>query len=134
MIEEQKTIEISPSDLVVKVRDMFVEQYRLVQIGATKLPDRIEINYSFDKNYQFINFRLILMDDKVEIPSVSGVYWNALFYENEIHDLFGLNIKGIVLDFKGTFYETKEKFAFASCPPKVEPIVRVKEKGKLNEQ
>ena len=74
------------------------------------------------------------MDDKVEIPSVSGVYWNALFYENEIHDLFGLNIKGIVLDFKGTFYETKEKFAFASCPPKVEPIVRVKEKGKLNEQ
>ncbi len=136
MIEEQKLIEIIPSELVAKVRDMFVEQYRLVQIGCTKLPDRIEINYSFDKNYQFINYRLILANDKVEVPSVSSVYWNALFYENEIHDLFGLNIVGIVLDFKGTFYETKEKYAFATCPPPIEPVIKttpvvnIKEKGK----
>jgi ech hydrogenase subunit D len=124
MIEEQKIVEVTTSDLVAKVRDMFVEQYRLVQIGCTKLHDRTEINYSFDKNYQFINLRLILKDDKVEIPSVSSVYFPALFYENEIHDLFGLNISGIILDFKGTFYETKEKFAFATCPPKVEVVQR----------
>ena len=131
MIEEQKIIEITTSDLVAKAREMFVEQYRLVQIGCTKLPDQIEINYSFDKNLQFINFRLILKDSSLEVPSISNVYWSALFYENEIHDLFGLNIAGIVLDFKGTFYETKEKYAFSTCPPKHEPTIKVVEKEKL---
>ena len=119
MIEEQPTVAVTTDALVAKARDLFDQGYRLVQIGATALAESLELNYSFDKGYQFLNLRLVLPPGGVgvEIPSVSGVYWCALIYENELHDLFGLNIKGIVLDYGGNFYKLAKKFPFIDAPP-----------------
>jgi ech hydrogenase subunit D len=46
------------------------------------------------------------------LPSISGVYFSAFLYENEIHDLFGISITDIALDYKGKFYQTAGKFPF----------------------
>jgi ech hydrogenase subunit D len=41
------------------------------------------------------------------------IYPNAFLYENEIHDLFGVSIKDIALDYHGTLYRTSIKTPFS---------------------
>ena len=41
-----------------------------------------------------------------EVPSISVIYPSAFLYENEIHDLFGVIITNIAVDYQGTLYRT----------------------------
>jgi len=112
MIEDQTMLDVGCGDLLSKVKERFDGGWRLVQIGASKLSGCIEVNYSFDRNYEFANLRLTIASTDEELPSISGIYWSAFLYENELHDLFGLKIKGIVVDYKGNFYKTTLKWPF----------------------
>ena len=51
--EEQMIIEVALPDLLREVERLHADGYRLVQIGCTDLGGAYEINYSFDKGYQF---------------------------------------------------------------------------------
>ena len=75
-----------------------------------------ELNYSFDKDYRFKNLRITVAPGE-EIPSISVIYPNAFLYENEIHDLFGVVIKNITIDYHGTLYRTaiKTPFSIENC-------------------
>ncbi len=112
MAEEQKTIIIETKELVGRAAEYISNGFRLVQICAVTLPDCIELNYSFDKNYLFENLRLLIRPGD-EIPSISPVCWSAFLYENEIHDLYGITIKNIIIDYRGNFYRTGVKGAFS---------------------
>ncbi len=116
MRENQTTETVTPADLVGKVREFADANWRLVQICVTRLPEGFELNYTFDKEYAFRNLRLSIPVEVPVLPSVSGVYWNAFLYENEMHDLFGITFEGLVLDFKGTLYKTAKPFAFNEIP------------------
>jgi len=87
---------------------------RLVQISATRLPDQVELTYSFDLNSQLTNLRLSLPGEATRLPSISAIYGCAILYENEIHDLFDVQVDGLTVDFKGNFYKTAVKFPFGS--------------------
>jgi len=41
------------------------------------------------------------------------MYWGAFVYENEMHDLFGIRVRGMNIDFKGTFIRTSIKYPFS---------------------
>ncbi len=110
--EEQTTISVALGDLVREVEGLQAGGYRLVQIGCTDIGGSYEVNYSFDRDYRFKNLRLTLGPD-TEVPSISGIYWGAFVYENEMHDLFGIPVVGINIDFKGTFIKTVEKYPFS---------------------
>jgi ech hydrogenase subunit D len=112
MSENQEMIALDKNDLVGRVAELFAEGYRLVQIGCSTLEGGYEINYSFDKEYRFTTLRVTLTPEG-EIPSVSAIYPNAFLYENEIHDLFGVRIKNISVDYKGTLYRTAIKTPFS---------------------
>jgi ech hydrogenase subunit D len=109
--DQQITTPIGPDELVSRAAQMKKEGNRLVQIGCTKVGDDFEINYLFDVNFRLTNLRITVQQDTV-VPSISGVYWGAFVYENEIHDLFGLTVSGINIDFKGTFIRTTVKYPF----------------------
>ena len=123
MSEPQENKPIGKNDLVGMVAQLFAEGYRLVQIGCTTLPGAYELNYSFDKDYRFKNLRITAAPGE-EVPSISVIYANAFLYENEIHDLFGVVIKNISIDYGGTLYRTTVKVPFSvenvkfSEPPK----------------
>ena len=121
MIEEQPIIPITPETLLVKTQEMRDQGWRLVQIGATPLKDTIEVNYSFDKEGKFVNLRAVLPGQGAALPSISGIYWCAFIYENELHDLFNIGVSGIVIDFKGKLYKTAVKFPFACKTPDAAP-------------
>jgi len=103
MSEPQEIIPIGKNELVGMVAELFAEGYRLVQICCTTLQSSYELNYSFDKGYRFKNLRITVSPDG-EIPSITAVYHNAFLYENEIHDLFGLSVKHIAVDYHGTLF------------------------------
>jgi ech hydrogenase subunit D len=115
MSQEQIEI-ITVETLPDRVKAMREQGRRLVQISATRLPDAVELTYSFDLDSRLTNLRLSLPAGKPQLPSISSIYLCAVLYENEIHDLFGVQVDGIAIDFKGNFYKTAVKFPFASAP------------------
>lgn len=114
-LENQTITNIDVAKLIGSVERFRNEGYRLVQIGCTKVGEQYEINYSFDKDYRFENVRITITAD-TEVPSISGMYWNSFVYENEMHDLFGIQVRGMNIDFKGTFIRTAVKFPFSTPP------------------
>ena len=104
-ISQEQTLELIPVDkLLERVQAMHQQGYRLVQISATRLPDKLELTYSFALEGRVAQLRLHLVDDVPCVPSISSIYWCAFLYENEIHDLFNLAVEGMAVDFKGTLY------------------------------
>src|ERR1017187_1511005 len=112
----QEQIELITIDaLLEKVRTKKAQGCRLVQIGAPQLPCQIELTDSFDLNSQLTNLRLSLPGEEPHLPSISSIYRCSILYENEIHDLFGVQVAGMAVDFKGNFYKTAIKYPFASA-------------------
>jgi ech hydrogenase subunit D len=116
MIEKQEMVGIEKRDLVETIAALRSSGYRLVQICSTTLADCYEMNYSFDKDLQFRNVRFIVRPGEA-VPSISRIYSNAFLYENEIHDLFGITIEHITVDFHGTLYQTRVPAPFAVKVP-----------------
>lgn len=112
MIEEQTMVDVMPETLVAEARRMREQGFRLVQICATRLGEELQLDYSFDLNRRFVNFRFRQPKAGARVPSISSVYWCAFTYENEISDLFGVQVDGNALDFKGAFYKTAMKHPF----------------------
>jgi ech hydrogenase subunit D len=111
----QEQIEIITVDtLRDKVRVKHEQRHRLVQISATRLPDQVELTYSFDLDSRLTNLRLFLPGVDTCVPSISSIYGCAILYENEIHDLFNVKVDGLTVDFHGNFYKMAVKFPFGS--------------------
>jgi len=105
MSETQEITTIDKSDLVGIAAGLFSEGYRLVQIGCSTLAEAYEITYSFDRHYLLRHLRITLAPGE-ELESISVIYPGAFLYENEIHDLFGVSIRHIAVDYLGTLYRT----------------------------
>ena len=58
-----------------------------------------------DGSYAIENLVVEGIDQYQEIPSISSYYPAVFPFENEVHDLFGLAITDMLIDFKGFFYQ-----------------------------
>jgi ech hydrogenase subunit D len=115
--KEQPIRDIPPNELLDGVGGYHRRGYRLVQICCTKLgEDSYEMTYSFDREYDFANLRTTVAA-RAEIPSVTDIYRGAFLMENEIRELFGINIIGINVDYKGHLYKKKAPHPFGPNPP-----------------
>jgi len=110
----QKMIDIEKVDLLNKVLDMKNIGYRLGQICAIKL-EKFVLLYTFVKNGELVTFRLNCEPGE-PVESISWLYSYAFLYENEMKDLFGLNMVNMSLDYNGHFYETAVKTPFNPAP------------------
>ena len=92
---------------------------RLVQISATALSAGCEINYSFARDYELITFRVTVGQGE-GVYSVSGIFASAFLYENEMHDLFGIPVENMSVNYKGMFYKLAQRtpYGFPSGPGK----------------
>lgn len=72
-----------------------------------------------DGNYAIENLMVEGIDQYQEIPSIS-LYYPAVFpFENEAHDLFGLAITDMQIDFKGFFYQVSTAEPMSVITPEV---------------
>jgi ech hydrogenase subunit D len=122
--EPDQTFETIPiQSLLEKVGELHKQGYRLVQIGATRLPEHVELTYSFDRESRLVNLRFQVFAAEARVPSISSIYWCAFLYENELHDLFNVQVDGMAVDFHGHLYETMVKFPFGSTKaPIAKPV------------
>lgn len=104
MTELQKTERISIDELYARCAALKFGGWRLVQIGSTGTPSGTEINYTFDKDYEFLNLRILYQAGQ-EVPSIQSVYSCSYVYENEMAELFGIKIPDMTVDFNGRFYK-----------------------------
>ena len=104
------------SQIAAKAAELERGGYRLVQMCATIAGDNLEVLYSFDKNYEFLNFRVLVPRNDLTIPSITESYLGAFGYENEMKELFRLNVTGLKLDYNGHFLRSKLRFEFAEAP------------------
>ena len=111
MSERTETVQsftpIEVSRLLTEVKNLKSEGYRFAQACATVVDDEIEIIYSFDKSHQLKNLRMVISPEE-EVESITGDYWPAFIYENEMHDLFGIRFKHSALDYQGNFFKVAE--------------------------
>ena len=72
-----------------------------------------------DGNYAIENLVVEGIDQYQEIPSISSYYPAVFPLENEAHDLFGLAITDMQVDFKGFFYQVSTAEPMSVITPEV---------------
>ena len=72
-----------------------------------------------DGGYAFENLVVEGIDQYQEIPSISSYYPAVFPFENEAHDLFGLAITDMQIDFKGFFYQVSTAEPMSVITPEV---------------
>ncbi len=72
-----------------------------------------------DGNYAIENLVVEGIDQYQEIPSISSYYPAVFPFENEAHDLFGLVITDMQIDFKGFFYQVSTAEPMSVITPEV---------------
>jgi ech hydrogenase subunit D len=93
--------------------------WRLAIINATSiLPAEgmehgaFDISWSFAREGAFEHLRERVLPGE-EVPSISAFFGAAFLYENEMRELFGVNVTGIALDLKGQLYKTSTIVPFS---------------------
>lgn len=84
------------------VWDLKRQGYRLVTMTCTDLGDAHDVLYHFDKDYALRHLRVRVPHGE-SLPSITELFFAAVLVENEIQDLFGLTVTGMVVDYKGRF-------------------------------
>lgn len=79
-----------------------------------------------DGSYAIENLVVEGIDQYQEIPSISSYYPAVFPFENEAHDLFGLAVTDMQLDFKGFFYQVSTAEPMSVITPEVKAA---REKG-----
>lgn len=72
-----------------------------------------------DGSYAIENLVVEGIDRYQEIPSISSYYPAVFPFENEAHDLFGLAITDMQIDFKGFFYQVSTAEPMSAITPEV---------------
>ena len=72
-----------------------------------------------DGNYAIENLVVEGIDRYQEVPSISSYYPAVFPFENEAHDLFGLAITDMQIDFKGFFYQVSTAEPMSVITPEV---------------
>ncbi|ADQ04470.1 NADH dehydrogenase (ubiquinone) 30 kDa subunit [Caldicellulosiruptor owensensis OL] len=118
----QNLKELQKEDLRKEVLALKADGYRFVTSTCVDLGDgRFDIIYHFDKDYQLTNIRVTITAEE-KVPSISDIYFAAVFVENEIKDLFGIEFENLLIDYEGKFMITDE----LESPMRKKPAVKVK--------
>ncbi|MDR0817493.1 MAG: NADH-quinone oxidoreductase subunit C [Clostridiales Family XIII bacterium] len=124
---------ISADNLLETASDVKSAGYRLGQICATKVDGGIEVLYTFEQDEVLKSYKIELPEDVPSLQSVTPIFWPAFIYENEMHDLFGIQFKNLALDYGGHFFKIAEKTPWnpnlTPEPPEDEVTEAITEEG-----
>ena len=101
--------DISIDDILSVAEREHEAHSRFVQVLCINGEEGIDLVYSYQKTaeqgYAVHNYRVHGVKPETHIPSVTKFYLVAFPFENEAHDLFGVQVDDIAIDFNGGFYK-----------------------------
>lgn len=132
-MQEAIYITVGIDELLSHVQELKGVGARFVQMHAERCIDdgSYRLVYAFinvraaqeqiarDGNYAIENLVVEGIDQYQEIPSISSYYPAVFPFENEAHDLFGLAITDMQIDFKGFFYQVSTAEPMSVITPEV---------------
>ena len=102
---------VTKAELYDIMQKKYEDGYRLAQICSTAYEGYNEVIYSVAKEYAMKNYVVELPVDE-EIKSFSDIFPAATLYENEIKELWGVNVVGMSVDYKNNFYRIEKDTPF----------------------
>ena len=110
---EHVLVEITPDELLGVVMGCKNQKLRLSQICCAYANEKLELSYSFanDLTNDYLNIRIVC-EKNTEICSITEFYPYAFLYENEMKELFGVNIFMINMDYDSKLYRLKDQTPF----------------------
>ena len=90
-------------------RQRKAEGWRFVQLLGVNNEAGVDLIYSFMKDGLLVNSKIEGVTKDQVVPSITDNFLAAFVFENETHDLFGVNFEGIAIDFGGNFYALAQK-------------------------
>lgn len=108
-MKDNRQIDIETGELLTKVMEFKKRGLRLSQACAAYYEGQYELSYSFadDATYAYYTLRLRADMDEV-IPSITEIIPMAVFYENEMAEMYGVNIELISVDYHNKLYRIEE--------------------------
>ena len=104
---------------LARVGEYQEDGWRLAIINTTSIlpaegmeEGAFDVSWSFAKDDRLEHLRQRVLPGE-EVPSISASFGAAFLYENEMRELFGVNVTGIALDLKGQLYKTATIVPFA---------------------
>jgi ech hydrogenase subunit D len=97
---------IAVESLLGRAAALKKEGWRLVQVLGVSTKEAIELSYAFGLDDAMAVLRFLALPG-TQVPSITSVYAGAYLYENELRDLFGVDIRGISVDWLGKVYDIK---------------------------
>ncbi len=101
--------DIALEDILAVAEREHAQHSRFVQVLCINGEAGIDLVYTYQgtaaSGYPVRNYRVCGVASEVHVPSVTKYYLSAFPFENEAHDLFGVQVDGIAIDFHGNFYK-----------------------------
>jgi len=92
---------ISCEQLLMITQKMSYDGYRFITTSCVDNGDEtFDLFYHFDRDSQLKQYRITVKQTD-EVPSISKIFFCAILVENEIKELFGVNITDIAIDYGG---------------------------------
>ncbi len=98
--------ELMPRSALLKT-----DLWRLCQIHSVRVSSGYEVTYSFAKDYELKHFKLCVSEEEA-VPSITPIFACAWMYENEIAELFGVNIENIQMSYEKKLYKLNVETPF----------------------
>ncbi len=105
---------LDAAELPLWARARKAKGWRFVQMCARAAGEGAELLYTLRRGSELEQRLVAVPDPDAGVPSVTGEYLAAFVFENEAHDLFGVRIDGMAIDFHGKFYRLAEKAPMAT--------------------
>lgn len=113
-------VDVPLGDLLTRVQTLKHEGMRFIQLCAEFPEGGIDLVYTFYDETQDNALNLcVSLPENAEVPSIQGLYFAAFSYENEAHDLFGVNFINMKLDFGGHFFNLAETSPMTVITPEM---------------
>jgi ech hydrogenase subunit D len=107
------------SALLARAEAYGADGWRLVAINASSvLPTQeleagaYDISWTFARGSELEHIRAHVLPGE-EVPSISEYFGGAYLFENELRELFGIEVTGIDIDLQGQLYKTAERVPFS---------------------
>ena len=104
---------ISLEELLPNILELKKRGFRVCQLCAAYINEMYELSYTFanDGDYRLTTLRMEI-EPQQEVPSMTEIFPMATFYENEMRELFGVNIQFIRMDYHDKLYRINETTPF----------------------
>lgn len=113
----RKFTDIKLSALRDLAQDKYDTGWRAVQTHCVSSTHGINIVYTFERDGVYDNYVIHGLQKDDEVPSLQDLFLGLFPFENEAHDLFGVNVTGMILDFQGNFYDLTVKAPMTIVSP-----------------